>query len=881
MPSIADLFTTLEYGPAPESAGIVSDWLESRGRRFGHFIGGDFHAAGETFAVHRPSDASELAQVTQGTTGDVDAAVAAARAAQPAWAALGGHGRARHLYALARGIQRRARLFAVLESMDNGKPIRESRDLDIPLVARHFYHHAGWAELLDTEFPGYEPCGVVGQIIPWNFPLLMLAWKVAPALAAGNTVVLKPAEFTPLTALLFAELAKEVGLPAGVFNVVTGDGATGAALVAHTDVDKIAFTGSTDVGRILRAETAGTGKKLTLELGGKSPFVVFDDADLDSVVEGVVDAIWFNQGQVCCAGSRILAQESIAGSLREKLVARMETLRMGDPLDKSIDMGAIVAPVQLDRIRTMVADGEAEGARVHQPSWATPEEGWFYPPTLCDELTSTNVLAREEVFGPVVTMMTFRTPEEAVELSNDTRYGLAASVWTESVNLALDVAPKIKAGTVWVNCTNFFDAASGFGGYRESGYGREGGKEGMWAYLSPSWEKAARKAGSAHPAQGLAEMVAEAPVGAARVSSGIDRTYKLYVGGKQARGDGDYALQVLAHDGAILGEVPRGNRKDVRNAVEAARKAQAGWAGRTAHNRAQILYFMAENADLRRDEWAARLARWSGDEASAAAEVDGAVRRLFHYAAMADKWDGRVHSTPFRNVTLAMPEAIGVMGIVAPREMPLLGLVATIAPAISMGNAVVAVPSSVNPLPMGDLIQLFETSDLPPGVVNFVTGLRPEVVPTLAAHDDVDGVWCFGTRDEGAEVERLSTGNMKRTWCDLGVPRDWHAAGPGWGDDFLRESTQVKNVWIPYGEEGPPARVGATRRRSHRSIPPPRMLRNPPFWRGRGAGGPGGRRFGAARRVVSPPTPSASRPRVRADRSIRSRPRASDARSRT
>ncbi len=805
MTKIADLFTTMEYGPAPESAGVVTEWLESRRRRFGHFVNGAFTEPGETFPVQRPSDGSELAQVTQGTAADVDAAVRAARAAQPGWAALGGHGRARVLYALARGIQRRARLFAVLESMDNGKPIRESRDLDIPLVARHFYHHAGWAELLDTEFPGQVACGVVGQIIPWNFPLLMLAWKVAPALAAGNTVVLKPAEFTPLTALLFAELAREVGLPEGVLNVVTGDGETGAALVAHDDVDKIAFTGSTEVGRILRSETAGTGKKLTLELGGKSPFVVFDDADLDSVVEGVVDAIWFNQGQVCCAGSRILAQESVAEALREKLVARMETLRMGDPLDKSIDMGAIVAPVQLERIRTMVAAGEAEGARIHQPSWATPEAGWFYPPTLCDELTSTNLLAREEVFGPVVTLMTFRTPSEAVQLANDTRYGLAASVWTESVNLALDVAPKIKAGTVWVNCTNLFDAASGFGGYRESGYGREGGEEGMWAYLTPAWEKAARNTSTTHPAEGLREVVESAPIGdAAGASSvapgGIDRTIKLYVGGRQARGDGDYALTVLNTAGEAIGEVPRGNRKDIRNAVEAARKAQPGWAGRTAHNRAQILYFMAENADLRREEWAARLARWSGDEDAAATEVDGAIRRLFHYAAIADKWDGRVHGTPFRNVTLAMPEAIGVVGLVAPREVPLLGLVATVAPLIAMGNAVLAVPSSVNPLPMGELIQLFETSDLPAGVVNFVSGLRPEVVPTLAAHDGVDGVWCFGTREEGAEVERLSTGNMKRTWCDLGLVRDWTAPGQGWGDAFLREATQIKNIWVPYGE---------------------------------------------------------------------------------
>jgi aldehyde dehydrogenase (NAD+) len=798
MSKVSEIFDTMEYGPAPESAQPAVDWLEAHGRTFGHFIDGVFTdpGAGDSFETLNPSNATPLARVLQGTDDAVDEAVRGARAAQPGWWALGPHGRARHLYAIARRIQKHARRFAVLESLDNGKPIRESRDLDIPLVARHFYHHAGWAQLMEEELPGYEPVGVVGQIIPWNFPLLMLAWKIAPALSTGNTVVLKPAEFTPLTALLFAELCQEAGLPPGVVNVVTGDGATGAALVAHPEVGKIAFTGSTEVGRIIREATAGSGKRLSLELGGKSPFLVFDDADLDSVVEGVVDAIWFNQGQVCCAGSRILVQEGVAEALERKLRARMETLRMGDPLDKSVDMGAIVAPVQLDRIRELVDEGRSTGAEVWQPTWAVPKEGWFYPPTLCTNIAPSDTLAQVEIFGPVVVMMTFRTHDEAVQLANDTRYGLAASIWSENINLALDVAPKVKAGTVWINCTNLFDAASGFGGYRESGYGREGGKEGLWEYVKP--ERGAvvvpdegREAPQASPTDRS---------GSDEGSPALDRTSKLYIGGKQARPDGDQSLPVVGVDGYVVGEVGRGNRKDVRNAVEAARKAQAGWATRTAHNRAQVLYYVAENLQARRGEMTARLTDLSGDAGSAAAEVDATVSRLFAYAAWADKWDGRVHATPFRNVTLAMNEPIGVMGAVCPVERPLLGFVSCLAPLVAMGNAVVVVPSEPAPLPATDFYQILETSDVPGGVINIITGLQKELVPTLAAHDDVDGLWFFGSREGSAAVEKASTGNMKRTWVSYGDPIDWMASHHGQGAEFLREATQVKNIWVPYGE---------------------------------------------------------------------------------
>lgn len=802
MSKVTEIFETMEYGPAPEGAERAQAWLDGHGGVLGHFIHGAFAPAEgrELFESANPATGKPLARVVQGTAEDVDAAVAAARAAQPGWWALGPHGRARHLYALARGIQKQGRLFAVLETLDNGKPIRESRDLDIPLVARHFYHHAGWAQLMEEELPGQGPVGVVGQIIPWNFPLLMLAWKVAPALAMGNTVVLKPAEYTPLTALLFAELARDAGLPPGVFNVVNGDGRTGAALVAHPGVDKIAFTGSTEVGRLIREATAGSGKRLSLELGGKSPFIVFEDADLDSVVEGVVDAIWFNQGQVCCAGSRILAQEGIAATLERKLRARMETLRMGDPLDKAVDMGAIVAPVQLERIRSLVDQGKAEGAQVWQPSWSVPRDGWFYPPTLCTNCEPSGTLAQVEIFGPVVVLMTFRTPEEAVEMANDSRFGLAASIWSESINLALDVAPKVKAGTVWINCTNLFDAASGFGGYRESGFGREGGMEGLWEYVKPQEHEAAEgRRRAPRAARALKEPKSPSSKRGSALPS-VDRTAKLYIGGKQLRPDADASLVVTGADGIVVGEVGRGSRKDVRNAVEAARKAQGPWAARTAHNRAQILYFLAENLAVRRDEFAARLASFSGDRRQAAAEVDAAVSRLFSYAAWADKWDGRVHATPFRNVTLAMHEPLGVVAAVCPDEAPLLGLASVLGPLLATGNAAVVIPSRTAPLVATDFYQVLDTSDLPGGVVNLVTGLHDEVVPTLAAHDDVDGVWYFGSAEGSAAVEKASTGNMKRTWVSYGVTRDWVASPHAWGHEFLRQATQVKNIWVPYGE---------------------------------------------------------------------------------
>ncbi|SDE70979.1 aldehyde dehydrogenase (NAD+) [Salipiger thiooxidans] len=775
--SVKEIFETMEYGPSAESASEALAWLATQETGFGQFIDGAFTAPGDTFESRNPATGALLAKVTQATQADVDAAVAAARAAQPKWEKLGGPGRARHLYALARLLQKHARLFAVLETLDNGKPIRESRDIDVPLAARHFYYHAGSAQLMASEMPGRVAMGVCGQIIPWNFPLLMLAWKVAPALATGNTVVLKPAEWTPLTALLFADICRQAGLPKGVVNIVTGDGAVGEMIVA-SEVDKIAFTGSTEVGRRIREATAGSGKALTLELGGKSPYIVFEDADLDSAVEGLVDAIWFNGGQVCCAGSRLLVQEGVAGRFHAKLKARMEKLRIGDPLDKCIDVGAIVDPVQHKRIAEMVAASDGE---VFQPGPCP--EGCFYPPTLITGLAPASALMQDEIFGPVLVSATFRTPSEAVEMANNTRYGLAASVWSENINVALDVAPKLAAGVVWINGSNMFDAAAPFGGLRESGFGREGGPEGLTAYTRP--------AGKPKPGKPVAAF----PGGEAEPQP-VDRTAKLYIGGKQARPDGGYARNVHDKRGALIGQAPLASRKDIRNAVEAARGA-AGWAGASAHNRAQVLYYIGENLSARSDGFATLLDRLTGGR-DGAKEVETSIERLFTYAAWCDKFDGRVAGVPLRGTALAMRAPCGVIGGLCPDQHPLLGLVSLMAPAIAMGNRVVLVASEPFPLAATEFYQVLDTSDVPGGVVNILTGSHAELAPTLAGHADVDSVWSFSGAPLSEVVERHAAGNLKRSWVNDGTARDWTGAD-GEGRAFLDAATEVKTVWIPWG----------------------------------------------------------------------------------
>src|ERR1700733_3926219 len=484
-------------------------------------------------------------------------------------------------------------------------------------------------------------------------------------------------------------------------------------------------------------------------------------------------------------------QESIAAALLEKIRDRMNTLRVGPPLDKSIDIGAIVAPVQLERIRRMVDQGVADGATCWQPQIEMPANGLYFPPTLLSNVHPTSIVAQQEIFGPVLAAMTFRTPVEAAELANNTVYGLAASVWSGSVNVSLQVAAQIKAGVVWVNCTNMFDAACGFGGYRESGYGREGGREGLFEYLEPVWFK---NASSVVPSG----RKRESPVDGQQANAAIDRTVKLYIGGKQARPDSGYSFEVRGQKGELLGEAPLGNRKNIRNAVEAARKA-ASWAKATAHNRDQLLYYMAENLSLRQEEIARRLSAAVG-EMQAAKEVRASIERIFSYAAWADKFDGAVHNPPSRTIAIAMNEPVGTVGIICPQDAPLLGLLSVVLPVLAADNTAVVIPSETYPLIIGDLYQVFDTSDLPDGAVNIITGYTSQLLKTLAEHDDVDAIWCFSDESSAAAAKSFSVGNLKQVFTNEGRVIDWFDGKQGEGRWFLEHATQVKNIWVPYGE---------------------------------------------------------------------------------
>ncbi len=785
MNNIIKNFKNIKYGPAPEDDKDVLKWIKNLSIPNRIYINGKWtlSKSSKTLQAINPSTNSKLFKLVVSSKKDVDSAVIAANKAYPKWSKLSSYKRSQYLYALARLIQKHARFLSVLESIDNGKPIRETRDIDIPLVARHFYYHAGWAA---KSKDSVKSLGVVGQIIPWNFPLLMLAWKIAPAIACGNTVVLKPAEYTSLTALFFAELCMKAKLPNGVINIVTGDGSTGQYITNHPLVKKIAFTGSTEVGKKIIASTSDTNKKLTMELGGKSPFIVFEDADLDSAVEGVVDAIWFNQGQVCCAGSRLLIQESIEKKFIKKLKQRMEKLRVGNPLDKSIDIGAIVAPVQLKKIDRLVKKGVKEGAKLWQPSWSCPKEGLFYPPSLFTNVMPASYIAQIEIFGPVLTSLTFRTPSEAVAIANNTPYGLAASIWSENINLALDVAPKVKAGVIWINSTNLFDAACGFGGFKESGFGREGGSEGIRAYTKINLPvvRGSKKTNN--------KIKISLPM--------IDRTPKLYIGGKQKRPDGGYSFPLNAVNNSFICDIAQANRKDVRDSVEIAAKSFAKQLSN--FNRSQILFYLAENLQQREKTFVDLLVALCGSSpVNASKEFSQSCERLFYYAAMADKFEGNVHNPPMRGLTLAMKEPLGVMTSILSDDSPLLNLVTVMGSVFSTGNTNIIVPGQKTSLIATELYQVLDTSDVPGGYVNILTAKENELNKTLSQHENIEGIWYFGADSaQRSEIVKNTTSNIKRYWCPEEKHLDWTNASEEFLNEFLYQSTQVKNIWIPYGE---------------------------------------------------------------------------------
>ncbi len=811
-PKCAKIYDHLVYGPAPESDEMAQAWIDRHERKFAMFIDNEWVMPEDPVMtpISCPSTGEQLYEVVDAGVEGVDRAVAAAEAARASWAATSPHERARLMYALTRQVQKHGRLLSVLEALDNGKSVREARDIDIPLVARHLYHHAGWAQLSNKILPGFGPLkGPIAAITPLNFPLLMLIWKVAPALAMGNTLVLKPAPLTPLTALCFSEICASVGLPKGVINLVCGGRAMAERLTAHPDVAKVDFCGSTVVGQAVRRATAGTGKGITLQMSGKSPLIVMEDADLDSAVEGVVDAIYRNQGQICSAGSRLIVQESVADRFIAKLKRRMGTLRLDTSLDKAIDMSAVLAGTQ--RIQRLVDAAREEGATIWQPDLETPATGDFWVPTLVTDVEPTSIIVQTEVFGPVLVALTFRDPKEAVALANNTRYGLGGGVYSENISVALDVANRIKSGIVWVNSYNLFDAAGPFGGRKETGYGRQGSFEGLMNYVKPTWMPfdkhnwdhlladfpAQLKRWSAH--QFGLPAPADTPVLPIKIAS-IDKTAKIYIGGKQKRPDYNYVYNVLTPEGQLIEEVADSNRKDVRDAVEAAHKAAPGWGKRAAHNRAQILFYIAENLDYRRTEFAGRIQAMTGrTEESCLAEVDKSIDRLFTYAAHADKYGGRIQETPIYGVTMSLNDPIGVIAIVCPEEFPLLGFVSTLAPAICRGNSVVIVPSEKAPLCATDLYQVLETSDLPGGVINIITGNHPHLARHLAEHQDITQMWHFGDAESSFFIEHLSHLNCKRTWCTHGFDRDFMDDAQGEGVEFLHESVEIKTIWVPFG----------------------------------------------------------------------------------
>ncbi|WP_078086056.1 aldehyde dehydrogenase family protein [Microbulbifer mangrovi] len=743
---VADIFKTMNYGPAQVDTAEVDSWLDTHAEGFGLFINGEWVSSTETLDSVNPASGRRLATISAAGSDAVDAAVEAAHVAQPTWEKLGGRGRARYLYKLAQLLRKQVWKFAVLESLDSGKPIRETSNIDLPRASACFQHYAGRAQLFDTEFSGRQARGAAGLFIPASFPLLVAAQKIAPALAAGNCIVLKPSEHTSLTALMFAELCEEAGLPPGVVNIVTGGPATGAYLVDHADVDLLDFTGSAAVGRAIRSRTAGSDKALKLELAGKRPFIFFEDADLDSAVEGLVDAVWCNQGHGAWTSAQLLVQEGIEAAAIAKIRARMETLRVGDPLDSNADLGAIVDPARYARIAELVTQGVDDGGELWQSPVPSSQEGQFYPPTLLSGVEPSNTVAREGAFGPVLSVMSFRLQSEAVLLANGFGRSALASVWSENMNRTLEVGPSLNAGTICINSCNPFDIDCGFDGQA----GCESGAEGLEVYLRPCFE----------------------------FSNSVTHPGKTVTTNTSKSGS-------------------------IAAAVEAALKMES-WSRTSGYQRAGTLYALAEDLSARAEEFCWHLGQSGGEsEPAVKREVEASVERLFTYAAWADQYEGAVRRQSPSGIAMSLNEAVGVVGIAFPDQLPLLALISLLAPVIAVGNRVVLVPSEnntqVGPGFYGLLTQLLESAGIPVGVVNIVTGIRDDLIQQLAAHGQVDHVWYFGSAEGSRRIEQAAAQTTKRTWVNRGKFPDWLSLVEGEGKHFLREARAVKNILIPCG----------------------------------------------------------------------------------
>ncbi|XP_076445387.1 aldehyde dehydrogenase family 16 member A1-like [Babylonia areolata] len=806
--SVKDIFENLNYGPATDADVVAKAWLDDHGRQFGHFINNQWDKpdGGVQVQIHNPCTGELLATVTEASETDVEKAAKSAKATFESWSKLTDNVRARHLYSVARHVQKHQQLFSVLETLDTGRVMRESRDVEVPQAVRLLYHYAGWAQLRETELQGYKPYGVVAVLPSLARPLVSLVQRLAVSLATGNTVVVCPSPVTPLSALLFAEVCREAGLPEGVVSVLTDGRDSGGLrkLVMREEVDKVAYAGTTREGQMLRQLLAGSGKSLSLELSGRSAMLVFDNADLDSVVEGVVEAGWGYQGQLNTSASRLLVQEPVVEKLTHKLRQRLEKVRVGSSLEKNNDVGAMATEGLAETVGHAVDEARQEGAQVYQASTAGCSGGCFYPPTLLVGVQTASRVVYEDIPGPVVNLLPFRTAKEAMAMANNSAFAMAASVWTENVSLALEVCGGLQAGTVWVNSHNMVDAAAGSGGAKQSGSGRVGSRRGLLEYMQPSWTERTSGAGKVNLGS-FGSTVAPRPsdqsVGGAGDSPQVDRTYKLYYGGVQKRPDGQYSRPVITTEGKVVGQVSEASRKDVRNAVEAAQKAVAGWSKRAGHNRAQVLYYIAENLETQREQLMQCLSSMTGQpDEGCRAEVSRALERLFFWAAYCDKYGGSVQEVPMYGRVYESNEAVGVIGVACPDSQPLLAFVSLFAAAIARGNAVVMIPSEKYPLAAAQLYHVFDSSDLPGGVVNILTGNRDHLTRVLAEHHDVQAVWYFGSQEGSKFVEHAAAENLKRTWVNDGKARDFTDASQGCGEELLFQSTQPKTVWIPMGE---------------------------------------------------------------------------------